>query len=94
MNEKPIEEPLDRAVKVLLSLRNQYGPAISDLRGDLGDEALLDVISRRQMTGPLAELTAYDAPEILARFDAALCGGLRSSDAGAASEEENLDCLF
>jgi hypothetical protein len=93
MHEQPIEEPLDRAVKGLLSLRNQWGPMIYDLQCILGSEGLLDAIARCPIDRPLAGLSSYDAPEIEARFDSALRGGLRSSDAGAESGED-LDCLF
>ncbi len=88
-NEKVLEDALDKAVNGLLSLNKQWGPMIYDLQSILGAEGLIDVVARGQMTGPLAELTAYDAPEILARFDSALGGGQRSSDACA---ESDADC--
>jgi DNA relaxase NicK len=91
MNDKAIEEPLDRAVKGLLSLRNQWGPMIYDLQSLMGSEALFDIIAREQTIGPLVGLSVYDVPEIMARFDSARLGVLRSI---AQADESGEDYLF
>ncbi len=90
-HEKVSQDALERAVKGLVTLRNQYGPMIYDLHSLIGSEALFDIIAREQTIGPLVGLSVYDVPEIMARIDSALGGGLRSSDA---SDESGEDYLF
>ncbi len=89
-HQKVSEDSLERAVKGLLSLRNQWGPMIYDLHSLMGSEALFDIIAREQTIGPLVGLSVYDVPEIMARIDSAPLGVLRSIAQGDESGEDYL----
>jgi DNA relaxase NicK len=89
-HEKVSQDALERAVKGLLTLRNQYGPMIYDLHSLMGSEALFHIIAREQTIGPLIGLSVYDVPEIMARIDSAPLGVLRSIAQGDESGEDYL----